>query len=355
MKVHLPKIFASILLLLLSCMPVSCAQRTGMSIPGTYNADYTVSIERGRNIVAPLTRRGSSVSVAVGIDGQLVWSEAFGYTSLEEQELTRPDHPFYLYSLIKQITALMALQSVMNGEITFASTVGEVLPELPESYQQITLQQLITHRSGIRHYLNPAEANMFRNCESVTDALSYFVGDPLVYDPGTTTSYSTYGFVLASAMLERVSGLTFPELIKTRVADTVGTTTLKIDGFNKDDSPTFYEVDSHGDTSQALPLNNSCKMGGGGFLSSAEDLVKIHNAVLRGNLVPEPAVRQLLAPRSALEAGGSGPGGEAVSVLDLDKRLSVVVLSNTSGLEQNIALNRARELLVSVFSEPLLE
>jgi CubicO group peptidase (beta-lactamase class C family) len=90
-------------------------------------------------------------------------------------------------------------------------------------------------------------------------------------------------------------------------------------------------------------------MGGGGFVASAEDIVRFHNAVLDGGLVPLAAVRQMLAGRTTLEAGGSGPGGEALSYVDVDSRISVVVLSNTGGLEQRMALERARELLVDVF------
>jgi len=72
--------------------------------------------------------------------------------------------------------------------------------------------------------------------------------------------------------------------------------------------------------------------------------------VLRGELVPLPMVRQMLGSRTELLATGSGPGGEGVSLVDLETGISVVVLSNTSGLEQQIALERARGLLAAVFA-----
>lgn len=328
----------------------SCTyQAAPVSSQGIYDRDYQTAIARGRNIVAPLTRRGSAVSVAVGVDGKLVWSEGFGYTSRDGISPLRPEQSFYLYSLMKQVTAVLAMQSVLNGEIGFETTAGELIPDLPGAYQGITLQQLITHRGGVRHYYHPAEANMFRSCDSALDALGFFVNDPLVHAPGTAETYSSYGFILASAMLEKASGLSFPQLVEKRIARNSGLSTLHLDARSKPGSPDFYDVDERGVTSPALPVNNSCKMGGGGFLASAEDLVRFHNAVLQGDLVPEAAVRQLLGSRSSLQAGGSGPGGEAVSVVDLDARVSIVVLSNTSGLEQRIALDRVRDTLLSVF------
>jgi hypothetical protein len=113
---------------------------------------------------------------------------------------------------------------------------------------------------------------------------------------------------------------------------------------------TFYDVDEDGRVHVTPAVDNSCKMGGGGFLASAEDMVRFHNAVLRGELVPMPAVRQMLGERKALAAGGSGPGGQAVSLVDLDTKVSVVIVSNMSGLEQQIALDRARGLLAAVFA-----
>lgn len=337
-----------------SSLLVACSFNQGYSLSttqiGVYNDVYELQIERGRNIVAPAIRRGSGVSVAVGVDGQLVWSEGFGYKSLERDKVVSADDPLRLYSLMKQLASVLALQSVLNGEIEFTTTAREVLPELPEAYASVTLQQLLTHTSGVRHYYHPDEASFFNHCESAQDALSRFVNDPLLHEPGAQQSYSTYGFVLVSAMLERVSNQSFPELVNERLAKSIGLETLKLENRN-DQAVVYYDVDSNGEVSMALPVDNSCKMGGGGFLASAEDLVRFYNAVMQGALVPEPAIRQLLGGRSSLEANGSGVGGEAVAIADLDSRVSVVVLSNTSGLEQRIALERVRELLFSIFQD----
>lgn len=334
-------------LLLTACVPTQSHPISD----GVSDSNFILQIDRARNIVQPLTRRGSAVSVAVGVDGQLVWSQAFGYASLAKERPASISDEFRFYSLMKQLTALIALQSVLQGEIAFDTTAQEVFPELPDAFDEVTLQHLLTHTSGVRHYHHPQEAIEFGSCENAQLALYKFINDPLLHAPGTQETYSSYGFVLASAMLEARSGVPFAELVAKHLSPGTGAS-LQLDSRTVTGSGLeFYDVDADGETHPALPVDNSCKMGAGGFRGTAEDLVRIHNAALNGTLAPSPAINQLLGGRSSLEAGGIGVGGEAVSIIDFDSRISVVLLSNTSGLEQRMALQRARDLLLAVFDD----
>lgn len=326
------------------------SRRVAVSTPGTEHSDHALAIERGRNIVAPLVRRGSGVAVAVGVAGELVWSEGFGHTRLGGSEPVRADAPFRIYSLMKQVTAVLGLQSAVRGEVDMRASVRRVLPDLPQHYEPVTLQQLLTHTAGVRHYRDASEALMSKGCTTAREALPRFVADPLVNRPGVVESYSTWGFVLASALLETAAGTPFDSLLSVRIRQPAGMTAMRLEG--KDDPALrlhYHDVDAEGDVHASPAIDNSCKMGGGGFVASAEDLVRFHNAVLNGDLVPLAAVRQMLGQRTALAAAGSGPGGEAFSYVDLNTGISVVIVSNTGGLEQRIALERARDLLVSVF------
>lgn len=324
--------------------------RQRVQTPGVTHADFALAIERGRNIVRPLTRRGSGVAVAIGVGGQLVWSEGFGRVSMSDGAPVRPDMPFRVYSLMKQVTAVATLQAAQRGEVDLRAPIRRVIPGLPDAYERVTLGQLLAHTGGVRHYRDSAEAHMTAPCATASDALPRFIGDPLVGEPGVAQRYSTWGFVVASAVLEQAAGMPFDSLIMARIAGPAGMRSIRLEGKGAPTPLGYFDVDAAGVTRATPQLENSCKMGGGGFVASAEDIVRFHNAVLRGELVPLRAARQLLGNRSVLEAGGSGPGGEAVSVVDLDTRVSVVVLSNTGGLEQRIALQRAREILEAVFS-----
>lgn len=332
-------------------LAAGCTGTRSLSIPGETATGYEQAIERGRHIVAPLVRRGSGVAVAVGVNGRLVWSEGLGRTRLDEGEPVRADMPFRVYSLMKQVTSVLALQTALRGDVAMGASVRRIMPHLPVQYEPVTLSQLLHHRGGVRHYRSPGEALMTGHCVTAAEALPRFLNDPLVAQPGSKESYSTWGYVLASAVLEAAAGVPFGSLLEEGILNPARMTSTRLEGSAGADTPlTFYDVDEDGRVHVAPAVDNSCKMGGGGFLASAEDIVLFHNAVLRGELVPMAAVRQMLGERTALAAGGSGPGGQAVSLVDLDTNVSVVILSNTSGLEQRIALDRARGLLAAVFA-----
>ncbi|HUF51410.1 MAG TPA: serine hydrolase domain-containing protein [Longimicrobiales bacterium] len=332
-------------------LSAGCTGTRSLSIPGEAASGYEQAIERGRRIVTPLVRRGSGVAVAVGVNGRLVWSEGFGRTRLDEGEPVEAEMPFRVYSLMKQVTSVLAMQAALRGDVGMAASVRRVMPHLPAQFEPVTLSQLLNHRGGVRHYRSPAEALMTDHCVTAADALPRFINDPLVAEPGSRESYSTWGFVLASAVLEAAAGVPFASLLEDGILRPARMTSTRLEGSSGAATPlTFYDVDEDGRVHVAPAVDNSCKMGGGGFLASAEDMVHFHDAVLRGELVPMAAVRQMLGERTALAAGGSGPGGQAVSLVDLDTKVSVVILSNTSGLEQQIALDRARGLLAAVFA-----
>jgi serine beta-lactamase-like protein LACTB, mitochondrial len=338
------------LMLLLAAATAGCGAPALVATPGVRSPGYALQIDRGRNIVRPLVARGSGVAVAVGVNGELVWSEGFGSTARDGGEAVQPDARFRVYSLMKQITAVLALQGAARGDVSLTRPVREYMPALPAHYDGVTLRQLLTHTAAVRHYHDEAEAATTAHCATAAEALPLFIEDPLIGTPGGRESYSTWGFVLASAVLERQAGVPFHSLLDRDVLQPAGMTSTRLEG--DDDVSTrltYYDVNDAGEVSRTPDLDNSCKMGGGGFVASAEDIVRFHNAVLRGDLVPLPAVRQMLGGRTSLLAAGSGPGGHAVSQVDLESGISVVVLSNTSGLEQQIALERARDLLAAVF------
>lgn len=338
-------------ILLVAAGTAGCVRHRALSTAGVTDADYALAIERGRNIMRPLVRRGSGAAVAVGVNGRIVWSEGFGRTSPTGAEPVTPDLPFRVYSLMKQVTAVLALQSAVAGEVDLRESVRRIIPDLPEHYEPVTLLQLLTHTAGVRHYRDPSEALLTAHCATAAEALPLFIDDPLVDAPGRGESYSTFGFVLASAVLERAARMPFDALIDARILGPSGMTSTRLeDGRSPRTTVAFYDVDADGRVREAPAVDNSCRMGGGGFVASAEDIVRFHNAVLRGELVPLQAVRQMLGERTALDAAGSGPGGQAVSRVDLASGISVAIVSNTSGLEQEIALERARTLVAAVFT-----
>ena len=225
-----------------------------VSTPGIVDSEYSLAIERGRNIVMPLIRRGSGVSVAVGVNGKIVWSEGFGYQSLETKEPVTTNSQFRIYSLMKQITTGLALRASAQQEINLRAPITSIMTELPKQYDSVSLLHLLTHNAGVRHYKTPQEAIKNLQCHSAFDAIAPFVNAPLINKPGERKSYSSYGFVLANAVIEKSSELSFDSKLSKSILMPFKMNNMALDhSKNANQQVNFYDVDSNGKT--IIPLH----------------------------------------------------------------------------------------------------
>ena len=109
---------------------------------------------------------------------------------------------------------------------------------------------------------------------TTADALSIFIDDALVSAPGETFSYSTYGYTLLSAVLERATGESFLSLMEDEVTEPLGLANTVPDTQNikVPERPEFYYLGEDGNYVVGDTINSSYKWAGGGYLSTAVDL-----------------------------------------------------------------------------------
>ena len=177
-----------------------------------------------------------ALSLAVtGRDG-LAWSATFGRANLEFAVTATPEHLFRLGSVSKAVTATVAARLAARGVIELDTPIAYCLPDLPEHHRGTTLRQLLTHRGGVRHYL-PKDldrraaggAIMYRAYASRDEILELFIDDPLVAPPGAQVSYSSFGYTLASLVMEAASATDFLRLVSDEIALPFGLPSLVAD------------------------------------------------------------------------------------------------------------------------------
>jgi CubicO group peptidase (beta-lactamase class C family) len=158
-----------------------------------------------------------ALSLAVARSTGLVWTRVYGKADLELEVQASPNHVFRLGSVSKVVTATVAARLVSQGVIDLDTPISTWLADLPTQHRDTTLRQLLTHRGGIRSYTPqdfdpaaPGGAIYQRSYPTNADILAVFINDPLVAQPGTEASYSSFGFTLASIAMEAAAGRTFP-------------------------------------------------------------------------------------------------------------------------------------------------
>lgn len=214
-------------------------------------------------------------AVAIAKDGKLVYSKGFGYADLENKVPFTARTVSRIGSISKTFTALSVMQLVEQGKINLDAEVQTYVPTFPKKAAPITIRQLLSHQAGIRHYKgNEMLSNV--HYDDVESALAIFRDDPLVNEPGEKYSYSTYGFNLLSRVVEAASGERFTDYVQSHIIAPLGLKQTFFDDWAKiiPGRAHFYSRANKTSPVANVPqVDQSNKWGGGGLLSTAEDLV----------------------------------------------------------------------------------
>ncbi len=235
------------------------------------------------------------VSIAVARGGRLVWSEGIGCADLEQEVPVTPITRLRIGSVSKPLTSVLLGLLVEEGRLDLDAPVQTYVPDFPRKAWPITTRQLAGHLAGVRHY-KPGEFESREHYATVREGLAIFENDPLLFEPGTKFSYSSYGWNLISAVLEGAAHEKFLPMMQARVFAPAGMAHTSPDDPERivPDRGRFYT--RTGDTGAVVNagyVDNSIKWAGGGFLSTAEDLVTFGNALLEGRLVKPETLRLL--------------------------------------------------------------
>ncbi|HUT59770.1 MAG TPA: serine hydrolase domain-containing protein [Phycisphaerae bacterium] len=170
--------------------------------------------------------RADSPGCALGIvmDGQLVYARGYGLAVLEHGIPNGPRIAYDIASESKQMTAACIALLVEDGLLRLTDPVSRFVPEVPFHGNQITIEHLIHHTSGIPDYWDRAEAegleeDMSDRDASLRYALSYRNPD---FEPGHACRYSNTGYVLLAAVIEKVTGMRFSAFLTQAVLAPLG-------------------------------------------------------------------------------------------------------------------------------------
>ncbi|HIL23887.1 MAG TPA: class A beta-lactamase-related serine hydrolase [Verrucomicrobia bacterium] len=239
------------------------------------------------------------VGLAVGViqNGRIEYLKGYGWADREKQTPVTRRTLFRWASISKSLTGVTALQLWEKGKLDLEADVLRYVPEFPAKPAPIRIRHLLCHQGGIVHYSNGPVVVTVRAYEkpnpfeNVLLALDTFKHSPLVNAPGEKYAYTTHGFILLSAVVERAGRQKFAHQVRDRIAKPLGMTTLQPDyqwvripnravGYRKQDGKVVVSTDT----------DVSWKLGGGGFISNIDDLAKFAAGLMNHRLV-EPTTR----------------------------------------------------------------
>lgn len=218
------------------------------------------------------------MAIAVVNNQGIVWEAEFGCTTDEKTAAVDSQTLFSLQSISKNVTALAVLKAVQDGLLDLDVPITHYLPEFavksryeknPE--QKITLRHLLSHRSGLAHRA-PVGNYFDSNPHPFEDHINSISDTWLKYPVDCCFSYSNLGIDLAGYILQKVSGLSFDDYVKTNILDPLG---MNHSTFNSDviQSGSNCAHGHHGEFSS--PLVRIPMIPAGGLYSNSEDMAKL--------------------------------------------------------------------------------
>jgi CubicO group peptidase (beta-lactamase class C family) len=257
---------------------------------------------------AEAERTAFSGVVRVDRRGAPELAKAYGLADRAHGIPNSVDTRFMLASVAKGFAALVVMSLVADGTVGLSTTARSVLGgDLPLIADDVTVEHLLAHRSGIGDYLDEDEIDDINSytlsvpvsrLDTTERFLEVLDGFPTVSRADERFSYNNAGYVVLALIAERASGVGYHELVRRRVTEPAG---LADTGFwRTDELPGDHAIaylHAVGLRSNALHLP-VLGTGDGGISSTAADLATFWRALFAGRVVPAELVAEMTRPRS---------------------------------------------------------
>jgi len=243
------------------------------------------------SLMAPVNRADMpGTLLLVARDGKPLIRKAYGMASLELQVAARPDHLFGIGSVGKQFTAVAMLQLAWKNKISLSDDIRKYIPEFNTRGKLITIKHLLTHTSGISSSEQAAAPDFIYNTGifSEKEFLDFAMKQDLLFAPGSDWSYNNFGFVIASFIIERVSGQTYSEYMTKNIFQPAG----MVNSFVPDETKPLknvvssYYKESGGSWMTYFPRKWLTAQGSGNIVSCMDDMLKWDIALREEKLLP---------------------------------------------------------------------
>lgn len=306
---------------------------------------------------------GMSGVVSIDVDGDPVFAQAYGLADRAHGIANTVATRFAMASASKAFTALAVMALVEDGTVQLDTPVRGVLnDDLPEIDDDVTIEHLLSHTSGIGDYLDEdadwevddyvltVPVHELAQTEAFVRAVG---GHPQKSAPGERFAYNNGGYIVLAIVAERAGGMPFHDLVDARVLAPAGleaTGYLRLDSLPGDAAIGYLYEDPESLRTNVLhlPVRGN---GDGGAFTTAGDLSRFWRALADGAVLPQSTIAELWRPRRTVDSEKlryglgfwldlDGPGivlegyDAGVSIrtrFDPGARATVTIVSNTPG------------------------
>lgn len=228
---------------------------------------------------------GGAVLIARG--DSILYEKAIGLADMSTKQALTTRHQFRIASVTKQFAAVAILQLAEAGTLKLGDEIQKYV-DFPVKERPITIEHLLTHSSGIPDFTRTAAYTPEAYAKPITlpELLALFANEPLEFAPGSKWSYSNSGYILLTAIIEKVSGQNWSDYAREHLFKPAGMTSSSaaIAGGPLQNEAVGYAEGEQG-WEPAYPISLSWPRAAGCIRSTVGDLWAWNRTVYAGKLV----------------------------------------------------------------------
>lgn len=230
-------------------------------------------------------------AVLVSKGSELVLKEGYGFANMEWETPFEPDTRMDIGSLTKSFTSLLVMQQVERGKIALDAKISDFLPDYrKDTGGRVTIHHLLSNTSGIPDIMDYPDmrSNLIKHSYAPDYVIEHFCSGDLEFEPGSRFKYSSSGFLILGAILEKATGKSFQALLAEHILTPAGMVNTGVDKDSlilKKRASGYVRENDH--FIREPYMNIDIGRSAGGMYSTVEDLYKFSQALDAGKLLSE--------------------------------------------------------------------
>ncbi len=294
-----------------SPLAVSARDQSGDTAPDVYEtaATYVHAHEIDEMLFQYFKPDEPGATVIVSQRGVTLFRKAYGAANTDTKVPLRPEMSLRAGSVTKQFTAAAIMLLAEQGQLALTDEIEKHLSDYPNHGRHITIQNLLTHTSGIRNYTElPQFGSVLKKDVSVNDAIAFFKGAPLQFQPGRRFSYSNTNYFLLGAIIEKVSGISYQDFMQQQVFRPLQMHSTEIESAASPVSTAIGYTQDRNGINKVPYYSMSWPFAAGAMRTSVDDLVRWDNAIRIGALLRRESWEQMAKDFTLSDGSPTGYG-----------------------------------------------
>ena len=267
-------------------------------------SELAARIEEALDVYAQAQQFSGVVLVAQ--EGSVLLDKGYGEADRANGIPNTGQTRFRIGSLTKQFTAMIILMLQERGLLTVQDRICNYIEDCPDTWSDITIEQLLTHTSGVPDFTRFSDYDATKGqASTLTEIIDRFRDEPLDFSPGERWNYTNSGYILLGQIIETVSGQSYEDIAQEYLFTPLDMTNTGYD-HNRDDLAVGYV---NGSGTQAAFIDMSIPYSAGGLYSTAEDLLKWDRALADGSLIDPSLTNEMFTSQASIpDSPGMGYG-----------------------------------------------